>query len=821
MPISHLHINQLASLCYFCRLTDTLKRISLFFILSIISAAACSQGKDPGILTGSVLDENKKAIEGATITLVSMQDSLIRKNILTDKSGSFSLSNIAFGYYRLRISFVGLQTLQMDSIYFRTERYDFNLNDITLKPKAGQELDAVIVYSEKPLIQSKDGNITFNAGESAIAAGSNAGDLLNSVPLVAKDADGKITVRGKEPKILIDDKPVELNLQQLQDLLESMPGSSIEKIEVMTNPPPQYANEQGGVINIVTKKGKVGRSGRLNLSAGTRGEGGLNGNFSYRKQGLALSINAGLGYNRLQGNGYSIRNNIYADSSNYFNTSNQFTNKNWRPSFRVNLDYDINKNNLLNFVLNYNQNSYDNRNSTEFRNINRFGELWKLSRRDVHNEGDNYSPSLNVSYTLKGKPGETLRIITAYNFSVHQSDRDFYQQYFNPDHTANGQDTTQQQLNETRINGHNIRLNYDKMLDNKKTFLSFGSAYIRSNNHVQVDASYKKKPEGTMEPLDLLSNDFWFHQTITNLRASVKQVLGENFSFTAGSSAERTAIFFELLKENRDVKNHYWTWLPFANINKTWKEVLSVTAAYRRSIRRPGIGELNPTIDFSDPYNIRFGNEKLEASTAHNFDLVIGRTRPKYYINLGVGYNIVEDVFSPVRTLLPDAKTQITWENISGRKEYELSSWNGLTLSRKLRVNLSASFIYSRYSAFDKTVRKFRDGGSFTSNINYTFTPTDRWNITGRFNLNRFANPQGYARWTTSMNLGLQRKFFEKKLVLTVNAIDPFVQQQNRVFTYGPNFNFESFNTTRTRNYRLSIAYNFTAAGKKTAVKKQ
>ena len=54
-------------------------------------------------------------------------------------------------------------------------------------------------------------------------------------------------VRGKEPKILIDDKPVELNLQQLQDLLESMPGSSIEKIEVMTNPPPQYANEQGGV----------------------------------------------------------------------------------------------------------------------------------------------------------------------------------------------------------------------------------------------------------------------------------------------------------------------------------------------------------------------------------------------------------------------------------------------------------------------------------------------------------------------------------------------------------------------------------------------
>lgn len=797
-----------------------MKQITLFFLFSVFAITAFSQAREQGIISGNVLDENRKAVEGATVTLVSMQDSLIRHNTLSDKTGSFTLTNIAFGYYRLRLSFVGLQNLQMDSIHFRAERFDFNLNDIVLKPKASQELDAVIVYAEKPLIQSKDGNITFNAGESAIAAGSNAGDLLSSVPLVAKDADGKITVRGKEPKILIDDKPVELNLQQLQDLLESMPGSSIEKIEVLTNPPPQYANEQGGVINIITKKGRVGKSGRLNVSAGTRGEGSINGNFNYRKQGFAISINAGLGINRLLGNGYSIRNNIYTDSSNFFNTSNDFTNRNRRPGFRVNMDYDINKNNLFNLVFNYSQNSYDNHNSTEFRNINRFGDLWKLSRRDVHNEGDNYSPSLNLTYTLKGKPGETLRVITAYNFSVNKSDRDFYQQYFNPDHTPNGQDTTQQQLNNTRINGHNLRVNYDKMLGNQKTFLSFGTAYIRSNNHVQVDASYKKKPEGTMEPLDLLSNDFWFHQTVTNLRGSVKQVLGENFSFTAGTSAERTDIFFELLKESRDVKNNYWTWLPFANINKTWKDILSITAAYRRSIRRPGIRELNPTIDFSDPYNIRFGNEKLEASTAHNFDLVIGRTRPRYFINLGMGYNIVEDVFSTVRTLLPDAKTQITWENISGRKEYEISSWNGLTFSKKLRVNLSASFIYSQYSSFDKTVRKFRDGGSFTSNINYTLAPTDKWNITGRFNLNRFASPQGYARWTTSMILGLQHKFVEKKLVVTLNAIDPFVQQQNRVFTYGPNFSFESFNSTQTRNYRLSVAYNFLSTGKKPAGKK-
>jgi hypothetical protein len=797
-----------------------LKNLFLSIFVSFSALCLYSQGSSQGILAGNLLDEKGKALEGASVEMVSLTDTLSRRSTLSTKNGDFLFTNIPFGYYKLRISFVGMQVKTIDSIFFRTERYDFNLADIVLKTKSTENLDEVIIYAEKPLIQSKDGNITFNAAESALTAGSNASELLTQVPLVSKDADGKVTVRGKEPKILIDDKPVELNMQQLQDLLESLPGSSIEKIEVMTNPPPQYANEQGGVINIVTRKGKVGKSGRISVSGGTRGEVSVGASFNYRKQGLAIAVNAGYSSNRYEGNGYSIRNNIYTDSSNFFNTINEHINKGKRPNFRVNIDYDINKNNLLNLVLNYNQNNFDNNTLTEFQNINRFDELWKLSRRTINSIGVNHNPNISLTYTLKGKPGETLRLITSYNLSVNENDRDFYQQYFNPDFTPNGIDSVQRQENATKVNGYTVRVNYDKMLGNKKTFISVGGLYNRSNNHVLIDASFKKKPEGTMEKLPLLSNDFWFHQTVSNLRASVKQIIAENFSFTAGTTAERTDIWFELLKENRDVKNDYLTWLPFANINKTWKEKLSLTFAYRRSIRRPGIGELNPTIDFSDPYNIRFGNASLEASTAHNLDFIIGRTKQKYFLNLGFGYNIVEDVFSQVRTLLDEGKTQVTWENISGRKEYEVSTWNGITISKKLKANVSASYTYNAYSEFDKTVRKFRNGGSFTSTVGYNYTPTDIWGFTGSFNLNRFASPQGFARWNTSLNLGVQRKFFDKKLVITANAIDPFANQQRRIFTYGTNFNLESFSLTQTKNYRLTIAYNFNNQPKKPAIKK-
>jgi len=563
----------------------------------------------------------------------------------------------------------------------------------------------------------------------------------------------------------------------------------------------------------------VGKTARISLSAGTRGEASINGNYTYRKQAFALSINAGTSYNRFEGNGYSHRNNIYADSSNFFNTRNTNMNKGMRPNARVNMDYDLNKFHSFNVVLQLNSADTKSESNTEYTNVNRLGDIYRLSERQIQSRANSYNGSLSLSYLLKTKTlGEQLRVILSSNVSSSNSDRDFYQQYFYADHSPNGIDSTQQQITDNKSDGHNLRIDYTKPLANKKTFFTLGSYYLRNNSDVEVNASYLKKPETVFVASDLLSNDFKFHQTVINFRSSIKQIIATNFSVTAGIAVEQTHIWFELFKDNRDARNSYWTWLPFANINKSWQDKLNLTLAYRRSIRRPGINELNPTVDFSDPYNVRFGNEKLEASTADNFDFVIGRTIPKYYINLGLGYNIVKDIFSRVRTLLPDGKTQITWENISGRKEYEVSTWGGITVTRKLRTNVSASYTFNQYSAFDRTYNRYRNGGSFTSNINSTFTPKDVWNFTASFAVNRFANPQGYARWNWSMNTGIVRKLFDKRVTVTLNLIDIFSQQRNRNFTYGTNFYLESFNSTSTRNYRLTVGYNFTRVAKKKAV---
>ena len=190
--------------------------------------------------------ESSKPIPSVTIILTNNIDSSFSRTTISTKDGAFIFGQLPYAYYNIKLSAIGYGSLKLDSIYIRAERFDFDMGDLKLNKRTTQ-LDEVIIYVEKPLIENKDGKIVFNVGESALSSGSSTTELLKQTPLVNVDDDGKVLVAGKEVKILIDDKPVELNGKQLQDLLESMPGSMIDRIEVLTTPPPQYANERGGV----------------------------------------------------------------------------------------------------------------------------------------------------------------------------------------------------------------------------------------------------------------------------------------------------------------------------------------------------------------------------------------------------------------------------------------------------------------------------------------------------------------------------------------------------------------------------------------------
>ena len=174
-----------------------------------------------------------------------------------------------------------------------------------------------------------------------------------------------------------------------------------------------------------------------------------------------------------------------------------------------------------------------------------------------------------------------------------------------------------------------------------------------------------------------------------------------------------------------------------------------------------------------------------------------------------MGYNVLQQIYSAIRTLQPDGKTFTSWQNLSGRKEYETSAWGGVNIGKKLKLNSSAGYTYNAYSAHDRKANRYRNGGSLNATLNGNYQWNTILNFTGNFTYHRFANPQGTVRNNLSMNLGVQQKFFQKNLSISLNVADPFRQQQNKIFTYSSNFSLESFNTTNTRNYRIGLSYIF------------
>jgi ferric enterobactin receptor len=70
-----------------------------------------------------------------------------------------------------------------------------------------------------------------------------------------------------------------------------------------------------------------------------------------------------------------------------------------------------------------------------------------------------------------------------------------------------------------------------------------------------------------------------------------------------------------------------------------------------------------------------------------------------------------------------------------------------------------------------------------------------------------YINPQGKSHSNINMSISVMHKFFNKKLTMSVAAIDPFGLQKYDGYTSGTNFNIVSHSESNTQNFRLSVSY--------------
>ncbi|MGY0039859.1 TonB-dependent receptor plug domain-containing protein [Pedobacter sp. NJ-S-72] len=160
-----------------------------------------------------------------------------------------------------------------------------------MRAAKGNVLSEVTITGQKSPIQLGIDKKVFSVDQSLVSEGGSAGDLLQNVPSVQTDVDGNVSLRGSTGvKVLIDGKPSLIAGGNIAQVLASIPASSIETVEVITNPSAKYdAEGQSGIINIVLKKNtKLGFNGNVALTAGNRDN--YNGNMSLSFQNKKINI---------------------------------------------------------------------------------------------------------------------------------------------------------------------------------------------------------------------------------------------------------------------------------------------------------------------------------------------------------------------------------------------------------------------------------------------------------------------------------------------------------------------------------------------------
>ena len=107
--------------------------------------------------------------------------------------------------------------------------------------KSVDQLEEIELIEEKPFVVQGIDRKIFNVDQDLTSSGSTAIELMEKLPSVEVDIDGNLSLRGSiQVRLYVDGKP---SMLSSSDLLESMPSSMIESVELITNPSAKYSPE--------------------------------------------------------------------------------------------------------------------------------------------------------------------------------------------------------------------------------------------------------------------------------------------------------------------------------------------------------------------------------------------------------------------------------------------------------------------------------------------------------------------------------------------------------------------------------------------------
>jgi len=764
-------------------------------------------------ISGTVLDEAKKPVDGATVVLLTAKDSAVVKTQLANPDGSFAFQNVKNNTYLIKVTFIGYKDYRGAPVVVNDQ--PVSLPAITLS-STNKALNEVSVTAQKAFVEQKIDRTVINVNALISNTGSNALEVLQKTPGVLVDENGNITYKGKSGvMILIDDKPTYLSADNLTTYLRSLQASSLDQIELMDNPPAKYdAAGNAGVINIKTKKNTLrGFNAAVSANIGAGYYIGRNTesiNMNYRVDKVNLFANISQNYNRTFRR-LEIDRDFYDATGNpsaAFKDFSYFRPYNYNTNIKTGLDYYLSANTTWGIVLTGNFSpSHDNSPVNSFIYSNT-GALDSLVNTNNDSHSTFKSGGVNLNYSHKfDNTGKMLTFDMDYIRDVSGSDQTFVNNTYQP----NGALTESQTLVENTpsyINIYAAKTDLTIPLKNKGKFeAGLKSSFVNTDNAANY---FDLAANGNLVPDYNNTNRFLYKENINAAYANFNQPLGR-FAVQAGLRVENTNgnghQLGNVLQKDSAFMRHYTDLFPTAYLSyklDTAGHNMAVLS-YGRRIGRPGYGNLNPFVFYIDKFSRFQGNPFLNPQFTDNYKIAYSY---KSLITVALTYNYTYDY----QTELIEHTGNIfisTSGNVGTRKSLDFSVNSNLTPAKWWNMNIYAEVFSNSFTGPLYSANVSNSGNTLSGNMNNQFTLGNGWiaELSGNYH-SPIVNGQFHIQTSGQVNAGIQKKILNNKGTLRFNVNDMFHSFLSAGYIYnsdGTTSHFHNFLDTRV----ATIGFNY------------
>jgi len=769
---------------------------------------------DNGKITGKVIDSvTNQPVDYATIGVYKQGATSPFNGASTDPNGSFVITGIPAGDYKITIDFLGYKRKTIAHVILGGGAKNAVMGTILLAP-AETQIKEVKITAQAATVQNKIDKLVYNPGNDLTTQGGLALDVLQKVPMVSVDINGNVELMGNTNiQFLINGKPSTMFGASITDALQAIPASQIKSIEVITNPGAKYdASGTGGIINIILKDNNVqGVNGNINLTAGTRLE---NGNFNINAKKGNVGVSAFFSGNESLTSATpssGTRSSTSGDTTTYLsqNGVSNFKRSGYRSGF--NFNWDITKNDALTASVSFNHfgnnsNGYVNNNQTTYLGILAVDTISRTNSTSLFSDNST-DWSLFYKKTFKNKDQE---LDVLYNQSIGHNTNDYTteQDYSNVISPATGSIGS----NPGTDKETDIQIDYTQPVTKNFTIETGAKATIEDINNSVITQTLAN---GVYEPNPFQSYSFDYDRKI------YAYYLSATFSAFDNFIDGKMGLRDEYTQSTSDFPNttipSYNTLAPSFVLSHKIDKTQTIKFSYSYRLQRPNYNSLNPFYNISDPHNISTGDPDLKPEFGHNFELGYNKSfsdGANIYVAGFYRYN-TNDLQS-FTTFYPNLKIgDTTYSNVSLTQQYNIGKET--TEGVNLYGSLPVGKLTFRSNMFFADRITDNPGSPEVSGFTYRLNLNTSYEFANDFAAEAFVNYRSSQRTIQGTNPGflfynfaVRKQIFNKKASIGLVATNPFNQYVNVASTtYGPNFNQTSLREIPLRSFGISISYKF------------